>query len=341
MSITTSQQISKWYDLYRAIDVTFSKEIVKATGFSPRNVALKCVGEQWPCVIYSTSFSGAKIIISVKPPLIEKLKQAGNLVSLRFGFITDEKQELVTFFVNGKVNGFAPFNGQGVPASGDYQYVTIEYTQRPPDDLIEIIGKLLEASMNSTRRRDDRILLTPESMRRIGLASKNTMLFVQGVPRKCILRDLSFYGAKLIIVGIARFLLKKECILSIEMDDPREVYSLKGVIVRCEDVEGRKDLAAIAIHFSEADVPLSFKMHINGYFEQARESQTELVSMTTADGSVPVGSALPQPKPTLNLPGITPAGGSGTAAGGAAPAAAGTAAAAQAGTPAAPQTAGR
>ncbi len=307
MSITTSQQISKWYDLYRAIDVTFSKEIVKATGFSARSVALKCVGEQWPCVIYSTSFAGARVIISVKPALVEKLKQAGNLVSIRFGFKTDEKQELVTFFVNGKVTGFAPFNGEGVPPSGDFQYLNIEYTQRPPDDLIDILGRLLEASMNSSRRRDDRIMLTPESMRRIGLVSKNTMLFVQGVPRKCILRDLSFYGAKIIIVGIARFLLKKECILNLEMDDPHETFAMKGVIVRCEDVEGRKDLAAIAVHFAEAEVPLSFKMHINCYFEQARESQTELVSVTTADGSVPVGSALPQQKPSLNLAGIIPA----------------------------------
>lgn len=283
MSITTSQQIAKWYELYKNIDVTLTKEIVKATGFDPRHVYLKCVGEQWPCVVYSTSFVGAKIVASSKSVLIEKIKKANNLVSVRFSFHFEGKSDPVSFFVAGKAAGFAPYAQGG----GDLQFINVQYTQRPPDDLIEIIGRLLEANINSTRRREDRILLSPDAMRKIGLLSKETVVFVQGVPRKCILRDLSFSGAKVIIVGLAKFLVGKACLLRLELEEPRESLDVQGSIVRYEDVEGRKDLAAIAIHFDEALVPMSYKIHINEFLGQARQgrSEEEYESATAQSGT--------------------------------------------------------
>jgi hypothetical protein len=271
MSITTSQQIGKWFDLYRTIDVTYTKEIMKSTGLDTRGVFLKCVGEQWPCVIHSSSFSGAKIIVSSKQALNERISKANNAVSLRFSFRLSDKPDPVSFFIGAKVLGFSSYTLGG----GDLQYASIQYTQRPPDDFIDIMGRLLEANMNSTRRKEERILLNPDSMRRMGLVSKDCYIYVQGVPRKCILRDLSFSGAKAIILGLAKFLVDKECILRVEMDDPRETIDLKGMIVRYEDVEGRKDLTAIAIQFDEQSIPMIFKMHVNDYLSQVRQPRTE------------------------------------------------------------------
>ncbi|HUX41980.1 MAG TPA: PilZ domain-containing protein [Rectinemataceae bacterium] len=271
MAITTSQQISRWYDVFKTIDVTLTKEIMKATGLDPRNVYLKCVGEQWPCVIYSTSFSGAKLIASSKSALTDKIKKANNLVSVRFSFRIEGKTEPLSFFVQARVMGYAPYNQGG----GDLQFMTVEYTQRPPDDLIDILGTVMEANISAVRRREERVLVSQDSMRRIGLMTKDTVIFVQGVPRKCIIRDLSFGGSKIIIVGLARFLVGKECLLRLDMDDPRESLDIKGTIVRFEDVEGRKDLAAVAIRFDDATMPLSYKIHLNGYFAQARPNRTE------------------------------------------------------------------
>jgi hypothetical protein len=279
MSITTSQQISKWYELYRSIDVTFTKEIIKATGFDPRNIFVKCLGEQWPCVIYSTSFSGAKVVASSKAALSDKIKKSNGLVSLRYSFRLSDKVDPLSFFIAGRASGFGPYPQGG----GDLQFMNVLYTQRPPDDFIDILGRLLEANINSTRRRDDRVLLTPDSMRRIGLLSKESFIYIQGVPRKCILRDLSFSGSKAIIVGLAKFLVGKECILRLEMEDPREEVDIKGTIVRYEDVEGRKDLTAVAINFDEHLVPMTFKMHINDYIGQARRP--------VGEGEEPAGHA--------------------------------------------------
>jgi len=271
MSIPTSQQIGKWFDLYKAIDVTFTKEIMKSTGLDTKGVFLKCVGEQWPCVVYSSSFSGAKIIVSNKQALTERITKANNAVSLRFSFRLLDKPDPVSFFIGAKVLGYSTYNVSG----GDLQYASLQYTQRPPDDLIDIMGRLLEANMNSARRKDERILLNPDAMRRMCLVTKDCYIYVQGVPRKCILRDLSFSGAKAIILGLAKFLVDKECILRLDMDEPRESIDLKGMIVRYEDVEGRKDLTAIAIQFDDQSIPMTFKMHINDYLSQVRQPRTE------------------------------------------------------------------
>jgi hypothetical protein len=295
MSITTSQQIGKWFELYKSIDVTYTKEIMKSTGLDTRGVYLKCVGEQWPCVVYSSSFSGAKIIVSSKQMLNERISKANNLVNLRFSFHMPDKTDSVSFFIGAKVLGYSSYSGGG----GDLQFASLQYTQRPPDDFIDIMGRLLEANINSTRRGEERVLLNPDAMRRMCLASKDSFIFVQGVPRKCILRDLSFSGAKAIIVGLAKFLVGKECTLRLEMDEPRESIDMKGTIVRYEDVEGRKDLTAIAIHFDEQSIPMTYKMHINDYLSQVRQPREGVAPMAPAGPAADASAGKTEKVPKL------------------------------------------
>jgi hypothetical protein len=265
MGVATSQQIAKYYERYKSIDVTFTKEVIKATGLVTQQVYLKCVGETWPCVIYSSSFEGAKIIVNARSGLYEKIQRANNYVSLRYSFKESDKIDPFMFFVSARAAGYAPYGG-----SPDIAMLTMTFTQRPPDDLIEIMGRLLDANINSAKRREERILLTPESMRKLHLASKETAVFIQGVPRRCILRDISFSGAKVIMAGVAKFLLEREASLRLDFDEPREGILVKGRSVRAEDVEGRKDLIALAIHFDEQNVPMSYKLRINDYLTQVR-----------------------------------------------------------------------
>jgi hypothetical protein len=294
MSITTGQQITKYFELYHAIDVTFTKEVIHVTGLYTQQVFLKCMGEQWPCVIYSTSFIGAKIVASVKPALFDKIRNANNSVSIRFSFKEPNKADTLTFFIAGKVLGFTPYSQGG----GDLQFINVQYTQRPPDPLIEILGRMLEANVNSAKRRDERITVTPDSARRMGLVTKETLLYIQGVPRKCILRDISFSGAKVIIVGIAKFLEQKAITLVIDMEEPRESYSIRGTIVRSEAVEGRKDLAAVAIHFDEPSIPMNYKIHINDYLTQIvrKTLAGEDLSAASEPKAPPEPKAAPEPK---------------------------------------------
>lgn len=265
MSITTSQQITKFYETYKTIDVTFTKEVIGASGLVAQHVYLKCIGDQWPCIVYSSSFEQAKIISTTRTGLVDRIKKANNIVSLRFCFKLVDKDEPVSFYVGAKVVGYAPYQG-----GQDVSFITIKYTQRPPDDFIEILGRLLEANMNSARRKEERILITADSLRKLNLRSKDGFLFIDGVPRRCIIRDLSFGGGKLILMGLAKFLVGKKCKLRLELDEPRETLDIDGDIVRYEEVEGRKDLGAIAVHYDETKLPMSYKLHLSDYIGQLR-----------------------------------------------------------------------
>jgi hypothetical protein len=285
MGVLTSQKITAYYERFKAIEVTFTREIIQATGLLTQQVHLKCVSDFWPCVVYSSSFQGAKIVANVQG-LTQKLQQANNYVSLRFCFRNIDTGNPVTFFVAARVMGFVPYGG-----SKDVAMFTLQFTQRPPDDLIEIMGRLLDANVNSAKRREERILINPETQRKLNLLAKESAVFIQGVPRRCILRDLSFSGAKLIMMGVSKFLVDREAALRIDFDDPRQSFLLKGKFVRSENVEGRKDLIALAILFNEAAVSMGYKMRINDYLGGIR------VDNRPADGAAPAPPAPAQPAP--------------------------------------------
>ena len=268
MAIVTSQKIGVYYERYKAIDVTFSKEIIQVSGLIANQVYMKCVGDFWPCVIFSSSFQGAKIVVNIRSGILQKLERANNMVSLRFCFQVAEKGNPVTFFVNTKSTGYASYGG-----SQDVALFSLQFTQRPPDDLIEIMGRILDANIASAKRREERIAITPDTIRKMNIISKEVAVFIQGVPRHCILRDISFSGSKLIMMGVAKFLLNREAALRIDFDDPRESFLLKGTFIRSEAVEGRKDLIALAVVFNEHSVPMGYKVRLNDYLSQVRAGE--------------------------------------------------------------------
>ena len=264
MGILTSQKISTYYELFKTIDVSYSKEIMQVTGLITKQVFLKCVSDFWPCYIYSSSFQGAKVVVSIKSGILQKLERANNMVSLRFSFRVADKGDPLTFFVNTKSTGYVPYQG-----SDEMALFTLQFTQRPPDDLIEIMGRILDANVNSSKRKDERILINPESSRKLNI-SKESAVLIQNVPRQCILRDVSFSCARLIMMGVAKFLVNKEAFLKMDFDEPRETFLLKGNLANAELIEGRKELISLDLQYDENMVPMGYKIRINDYLSQIR-----------------------------------------------------------------------
>ena len=265
MGMLTSQKINEYYTRFKAIDVTFSREVIQVTGLIPSQVHLKCVGDFWPCVLFSSSFQGAKLIVSIKSGILPKLERANNMVSLRYSFKFTEKGNPVSFFVNAKSSGYTAYGN-----SNDMALFSLQFTQRPPDDLIEIMGRILDANVNSAKRREERVTITPEALRKLNIDSKESAIFIQGVPRRCILRDISFSGAKIIMMGVAKFLVEKEAALRMDFEDPRQSFLLRGKFTRSEAVEGRKELVALALVFDESAVPMGYKVRLNDFLSQYR-----------------------------------------------------------------------
>jgi hypothetical protein len=265
MGVLTSQKIAALYERYKGIDVTFTKDMIQVTGLLTEGVHLKCGSDFWPCFLFTSSFQGAKLVANTKSGLAGKLQKANNLASLRLSFKSTETGNPLTFFVAARVLGMAPYKN-----SDDISMISIQYTQRPPDDLIEVIGRVLDANVNSAKRKDERIIITPETQRKIKLLSKESSAFVQGVPRRCILRDVSFSGAKVIMMGVAKFLVDKETALRLDFDDPRESFLIKGKFIRSENVEGKKEMIALAMEYNDAFVPMGYKIRINDYINTTR-----------------------------------------------------------------------
>lgn len=268
MAVTTSQQITRYYEQFQNTDVTFTKDIIQALMLNTRQVFIKCLGYQWPCIIYSTSMTGAKIITNLQDSLKDSLQKSNNTVSLRFSFRIPEKTDPLSFFVSARVVGMAPY---GDPGKG-MNFLHLQFTQRPPDDLIERLGALLEASVSSQKRRDERIIITPDSMKRLRLGAKTAQISVANVPRKGIIRDVSFGGCKVIMQGIPKMLLEKPALVEFYFEDPTETIAIPGKIVRHEPVEGRPDISAFAVQFGEQTVPINYKMRISEHLRSVRTS---------------------------------------------------------------------
>jgi len=271
MGVLTAQRIAAFYERYKNIDVTFSKEMIQVTGLITEQVHLKCGSDFWPCFLFATSFQGAKVVANTKSDLMAKIQQANNLINLRFCFKSLETEAPVTFFVAGRVLGSVPYKN-----SREISLLSIQFTQRPPDDLIEVLGRILDANVSSSKRRDERVPVTPENQRYIKILSKETACFIQGVPRRCILREMSFSNAKIIMMGVAKFLVNKDTALRFDFDDPRESFLVKGRFVRSENVEGKKEMIALAIQYDETSVPMGYKIRINEFLNTVRaESRSQ------------------------------------------------------------------
>ncbi|KGE73574.1 PilZ domain-containing protein [Spirochaeta lutea] len=271
MSVITSQQIAKYYSDFQNVDVTFTKDVIRATLLYAKNVQIRCLGYQWPVLLYSSSMSSAKVIANIKGPLKEVTSKAKNMVQLRFSFIQKEKTDPITFFINSKIVSFVPYNKD----QPDLNFINLVYTNRPPDELIYRLGTLLEANASFQQRREERIPATPETLSALGIDPKNVLLTIEHIPRRCIIRDLSFSGMKVIIMGFAQFLVNKPATIKLGLTEQDGSVSLSGKVIRFEQVQGRKDLAAFAIQFDEKAIPAEYKLRISNFLKTIKKSKPQ------------------------------------------------------------------
>jgi hypothetical protein len=287
MSIVTSQQLTKYYEQYKTTDVTFNKQVISALGLVTKGVYLKIQDRQLACMVFSSSMASARVVASVPGPVMIALKQANNRLALRWCFKLPEKVEPITFFVTCRPTGFTHYAVQGP----DVHFVTLEFTQRPPDDLIQILGSLLEANSNAQRRRDERIIVTPETLKKLGLESREAALLMDGKNHKCVLRDLSFSGANLVVSGRPESFAQRNASLKFARSDQLPEMTIPGAVTRVDEVGGRKDILAVSLAYS-SEPPMSYKLLINSYVSTTSKAVLEARAVPQTPPSPP-----PAPQP--------------------------------------------
>jgi hypothetical protein len=256
--VITNQQLSRYYEEYGDQEVTFTRQVSQILRLLPKYVYLKCQADTLPCILYSSSMRGAKVIANLRIESLRMLQQASGTMALRFCFARESGAIPLAFFVSAKLTAQTAYNRE----TPELYFLSLEYTHRPPDDLIEILGVLLEASGNAQKRAEERIEVTPASMKQMGLESREAALSVGGMEGRCLLRDLSFSGAKVLVHGQAEAFLQKQVLLRPVFSDPKAQVTLSGRVLRWEGMANREDIGAIAIRFEES-VPIQYKLAIN------------------------------------------------------------------------------
>ncbi|MCL2608398.1 MAG: pilus assembly protein PilZ [Treponema sp.] len=266
MGSLQTKKIGEYHEVFKDRELTFSRDIVGATGLLAEQVQLKCGSDFWPCLLYAASFRKAKVVVNVNSGIIEKVKKGNNLVSLRLSFRSqDGKGNSLTFFMAARAAGISPYRG-----SSEVVVLSLQFGQRPPDDFIAIIGRVLDASLNSARMQDRKLRITPEAVKRLGLVSAEAVLFVQKVPRRCLLRDLSFAGSRLVLMGVGKFLVDREASLRVDFEEPAESFLIPGKVVSTEEIPDKQGMACIELEFAPATVPLGYKIRLNEYVNTVR-----------------------------------------------------------------------
>ena len=280
MGNLTRQKINDYYEQFRPVDVTFTKEVIQTTGLVTKEIQLKCASDFFPCVIYSTSFEASKVVANNKSGLLDKLRTTNNVVSIRFFFKLPATDEQIAFLIPSRMTGISQYG-----PSPDMSCFTLEYSSRPPDDLIEIMGRILEANMNFTKRKCERVLITPETMRKIGLLSKDVSLAVNGAARHCILREMFFGGARIITMGEIPFSGDTDAVVKMDFEDPREECLIQGKLVKSDPVVANNNMFILTLLFTDP-VPMPYKVRINDYISSIKPEPRK-------EPSAAVGAAAP------------------------------------------------
>lgn len=292
MAIVTAQQILDYHERYRSVEVTFTKEVIQATGLIPNQNLIKSLGDFWPCVPYSASMEGAKVIANLNSRFFETMRSSGNILSLRLSFRLPDKLDPLSLFITTRAAGYNRY----AKDNPDVYFLNLVYSQKPPDDLIYIVGRLLDANLNAAKRKEERIVITPETQRGLGLKAKEARATVASETRACIIRDISFSGVKVLMLGAAPDMVGQPARIALSFEDEGVPLLMVGSVVRFEAVQGRADIGALAIRHDEDRIPMQYKLRINTYISRVR------IADVTSGGASAAAPAGPRKKPDAPPP---------------------------------------
>ncbi len=251
-------EIERLYQKYLNTSIVFDKEVIKNFGLNTKQICIKYKGIQLPCFIYSCSMKGAKIITNLDNIGYKEIKK-GNNVNLRFYFKREDENNPIIFFINSKITGFTPYKSK----ENNLTFISITFNQKPPVELIHNIGELIEAKQYFSKRKETRINITPLALKRLDLKSKMAAAEINNVKIKCVLSDISFSGAKIVI---NKFINVNDSI-NIYVQSETNLIKITGKVIRIENLENLENIYVSSIIFNEKEIPISYKILISEYFK--------------------------------------------------------------------------
>jgi len=254
MTLLGTSVLQNLYQEYLDTELTYSKEVALGLGILPADSSIRWSGELFPCVVHSCSFRSAKVLIRLTSSQWQAMEFGTKMVQLTLTFLQPRtgKKELFQF------NGNLQVLQQHGAGEGELSILMgVAFNHRPPEGFLEAHGSYLTLKKEANQRREDRIALTSENRELLGLSNLNTTVTVEHIDRKCLLRELSYSGARVILTGVAPFLLEKPFTLEVPFGGS-QTMKIPGNIVRAEAVEGHRGLAVIALGYHPDRIPVEY-----------------------------------------------------------------------------------
>ena len=266
MSTQTRHKCDEYYRLYLEHDVSLTKDIITKMNLIPNKNYLRYGGENIPCILYSTSMIRARIIAQLKSSVCEKIGLGNKTASLCLAFKREKKQDPVTLYINAKIAGFTPYKSD-IPG---VNFVTLKYMNKPPDDFIFKLGEIISSSTTSKKRKEQRINLDDEKAKRMQLQTDKIWVICEGKQIPCVLKDISFSGAKIITKRNKEPFLNKQVKLILNISSLEGISAMIGKVVHCEEITINNNikLIALGIAFDKASIPDSYKEWVKGFIEK-------------------------------------------------------------------------
>ena len=261
MPSVSSTKITQLYDDYKDREVYFSKSICDISGLISEKLRLKVADEEFPCVLYASSMERIITILNLTDADMEKVRAAKGLASVKFSFFPSTAKKPFSFFIScriKKINSFKLTHGSAF-------IITLDFNQRPPDDFIEIIGKIIENSIRFNNRKELRIRLDDKIADSLGLDSVKGFAEVDEVFRPCVFVDISTSGCGIIMTQSPDIENHKR--ITIQLGIKGNPININGAIVRSDTVNNRPDLIRLGVLYEKEEIPYIYKNMINNYLD--------------------------------------------------------------------------
>lgn len=266
MSLVSQHKLNILFEKYRDREIAFTKSMMHLTRLDPANIYVKVKSTVIHCIIYSCSMKSVKVIVNLSQDDFAQIQTAKNLVNIRFSFkpkASAKRQDPIVFFIPSLVKGFNKFEINKKNAF----LISADFVQKPPDDLIEILGRTIEVAENFEKRKNIRIPINDTIIKEIGFVSGKVVSIIDNIKRPSIIKNISSGGCLIILSCVPKFLVGKDISIQLVHKDSMSIVVLYGKVLRFESIENRTDIFGLGISFYEDKIPFVYKELLSDYLD--------------------------------------------------------------------------
>ncbi len=253
-TLYTRHKVDNLYFSYCSESVTFNKNVRDTTGLILNLVQLKCGEKTAPIIVYSMSMLNVNLIISVKNfSNFRRLNEKeSRQISLKLAFDKENSAEPIIFFLPVKISASKNYNSDNI-------FLLVEFIRKPPDTIIIMLGELIKIKTLSDKREDKRIQVNKHTIKKLHFSTTSGILELNNIKKKCLVKDISFTGMKLIAAGNKQDFINKKVSIKLQFADNIGVNSIDGTIGRTDLIGESKDFVALGVSLDNNTLPFDYK----------------------------------------------------------------------------------